>query len=162
MGPELRKVADTIMSDLGMGEDQGKIDALEQYLEENLSIFFSEDSYMSSVIKMGAEKSFTSHSAKIKDFLTRGIGGGTIMEGATPTGTSSSPNLAIGELTPFQKENLSEEETATIYTARAILEGLMKREREADADHGPEGADAGEPEPEPEGEAKEEFYDTTP
>ena len=91
MGPELRKVADTIMSDLGMGEDQGKIDALEQYLEENLSLFFSEDSYMSSVIKMGAEKSFTSHSAKIKDFLTRGIGGGTIMEGATPTGTSSSP-----------------------------------------------------------------------
>ena len=54
-------------------------------MEENLSIFFSEDSYMSSVIKMGAEKSFTSHSAKIKDFLTRGIGGGTIMEGATPT-----------------------------------------------------------------------------
>eukprot|EP01048_Picozoa_sp_COSAG05_P000076 COSAG05_NODE_2_length_63105_cov_159.292956_19_plen_50_part_00 len=47
MGLELRKVADTIMSDLGMGEDQGKIDALEQYLEENLSIFFSEDSYMS-------------------------------------------------------------------------------------------------------------------
>ena len=43
MGLELRKVADTIMSDLGMGEDQGKIDALEQYLEENLSIFFSED-----------------------------------------------------------------------------------------------------------------------
>ena len=128
MGPELRKVADTIMSDLGMGEDQGKIDALEQYLEENLSIFFSEDSYMSSVIKMGAEKSFTFHSAKIKDFLTRGIGGGTIMEGATPTGTSSSPNLAIGELTPFQKENLSEEETATIYTARAILEGLMCNE----------------------------------
>ena len=41
MGPELRKVADTIMSDLGMGEDQDKIDALEQYLEENLSIFFS-------------------------------------------------------------------------------------------------------------------------
>ena len=41
MGPELRNVADTIMSDLGMGEDQGKIDALEQYLEENLSIFFS-------------------------------------------------------------------------------------------------------------------------
>ena len=66
-------------------KDQGKIDALEQYLEENLSIFFSEDSYMSSVIKMGAEKSFTSHSAKIKDFLTRGIGGGTIMEGAGPT-----------------------------------------------------------------------------
>ena len=63
MGPELRKVADTIMSDLGMGEDQGKIDALEQYLEENLAAFFSEDSYMSSVIKMGAEKSFTSHSA---------------------------------------------------------------------------------------------------
>ena len=30
MGPELRKVADTIMSDLGMGEDQDKIDALEQ------------------------------------------------------------------------------------------------------------------------------------
>ena len=51
----------TIMSDLGMGEDQSKIDALEQYLEENLSTFFSEDSYMSSVIKMGAEKSFTSH-----------------------------------------------------------------------------------------------------
>ena len=66
------------MSDLGMGEDQGKIDALEQYLEENLSVFFSEDSYMSSVIKMGAEKSFTSHSARIKEFLTRGIGGGTI------------------------------------------------------------------------------------
>ena len=41
------------MSDLGMGEDQGKIDALEQYLEENLAAFFSEDSYMSSVIKMG-------------------------------------------------------------------------------------------------------------
>ena len=33
MGPELRKVADTIMPDLGMGEDQGKIDALEQYLQ---------------------------------------------------------------------------------------------------------------------------------
>ena len=33
----------TIMSDLGMGEDQSKIDALEQYLEENLSTFFSED-----------------------------------------------------------------------------------------------------------------------
>ena len=32
MGLGLRKVADTIMSDLGMGEDQGKIDALEQYL----------------------------------------------------------------------------------------------------------------------------------
>ena len=29
MGPELRKVADTIMSDLGMGEDQDKIDALD-------------------------------------------------------------------------------------------------------------------------------------
>ena len=96
MGPELRKVADTIMSDLGMGEDQDKIDALEQFLEENLSLFFSEDSYMSSVIKMGAEKSFTSHSAKIKDFLTRGIGGGTIMEGAAPTGASSSPDIAIG------------------------------------------------------------------
>eukprot|EP01048_Picozoa_sp_COSAG05_P018365 COSAG05_NODE_2672_length_2779_cov_26.448228_2_plen_105_part_00 len=41
MGPELRKVADTIMSDVGMGEDQGKIDALEQYLEENLTAFFS-------------------------------------------------------------------------------------------------------------------------
>ena len=54
MGPELRQVVNTIMSDLGIGEDQGKIDALEQYLEENLSIFFSEDSYMSSVIKMGA------------------------------------------------------------------------------------------------------------
>eukprot|EP01048_Picozoa_sp_COSAG05_P004610 COSAG05_NODE_255_length_12816_cov_13.781631_2_plen_221_part_00 len=58
MGPELRQVVQTIMSDLGMGEDQSKIDALEQYLEENLSTFFSEDSYMSSVIKMGAEKSF--------------------------------------------------------------------------------------------------------
>ena len=68
MGPELRKVADTIMSDLGMGEDQGKIDALEHYLEENLSVFFSEDSYMAS-IKLGAEKSFTSHSARIKEFL---------------------------------------------------------------------------------------------
>ena len=31
----------TIMSDLGMGEDQSKIDALEQYLEENLSTFFN-------------------------------------------------------------------------------------------------------------------------
>ena len=50
MGPELRQVVQTIMSDLGMGEDQSKIDALEQYLEENLSTFFSEDSYMSSVI----------------------------------------------------------------------------------------------------------------
>ena len=69
MGPELRKVADTIMSDLGMGEDQGKIDALEHYLEENLSVFFSEDSYMASAIKLGAEKSFTSHSARIKEFL---------------------------------------------------------------------------------------------
>ena len=59
MGPELRQVVQTIMSDLGMGEDQSKIDALEQYLEENLSTFFSEDSYMPSVIKMGAEKSFT-------------------------------------------------------------------------------------------------------
>eukprot|EP01048_Picozoa_sp_COSAG05_P009050 COSAG05_NODE_717_length_7798_cov_5.545915_5_plen_98_part_00 len=28
MGLELRAVAETIMSDLGMGEDQGKIDAL--------------------------------------------------------------------------------------------------------------------------------------
>ena len=37
MGPELRQVVQTIMSDLGMGEDQSKIDALEQYLEENLS-----------------------------------------------------------------------------------------------------------------------------
>ena len=45
MGPELRQVVQTIMSDLGMGEDQSKIDALEQYLEENLSTFFSEDSY---------------------------------------------------------------------------------------------------------------------
>ena len=31
---------------------------------------------MASAIKMGAEKSFTSHSARIKEFLTRGIGGG--------------------------------------------------------------------------------------
>ena len=98
MGPELRKVADTIMSDLGMGEDQDKIDALEQYLEENLSIFFSEDSYMSSVIKMGAEKSFTSHSAKIKEFLTRGIGGGAIMGGAEPTGTSPPADLGAGPI----------------------------------------------------------------
>ena len=29
MGPELRQVVQTIMSDLGMGEDQSKIDALE-------------------------------------------------------------------------------------------------------------------------------------
>ena len=28
MGPELRQVVQTIMSDLGMGEDQSKIDAL--------------------------------------------------------------------------------------------------------------------------------------
>ena len=98
MGLGLRNVADTIMSDLGMGEDQDKIDALEQFLEENLSLFFSEDSYMASAIKMGAEKSFTSHSARIKEFLTRGIGGGTIMEGAAPTGASSSPDIAIGEL----------------------------------------------------------------
>ena len=76
MGPELRQVVNTIMSDLGIGEDQGKIDALEQFLEENLSLFFSEDSYMASAIKMGAEKSFTSHSARIKEFLTRGVGGG--------------------------------------------------------------------------------------
>jgi len=131
MGPELRQVVQTIMSDLGMGEDQSKIDALEQYLEENLSTFFSEDSYMSSVIKMGAEKSFTSHSARIKEFLTRGIGGGTIMEGAGPTGASPAPDISIGELSPFQKEHLSKEETETIYTARAILEGLMKRERDA-------------------------------
>ena len=48
MGPELRQVVNTIMSDLGIGEDQGKIDALEQFLEENLSLFFSEDSYMAS------------------------------------------------------------------------------------------------------------------
>ena len=67
MGPELRKVADTIMSDLGMGEDQGKIDALEHALEENLSAFFSracsfsEGSYTSSIIKRGAEETFTSH-----------------------------------------------------------------------------------------------------
>ena len=100
MGPELRQVVNTIMSDLGIGEDQGKIDALEQFLEENLSLFFSEDSYMASAIKMGAEKSFTSHSARIKEFLTRGIGGGTIMEGAAPTGASPSPDLAIGELSP--------------------------------------------------------------
>ena len=84
------------------------------------------------------------------------------MEGAEPIGTMPPTDLAIGELPPFQRENLTKEETETIYTARAILEGLMKREREADADHGPEGADAGNPEPEPEGEAKEEFYDTTP
>ena len=32
MGLELRQVVKTIMSDLGMGEEQGKIDALEQYL----------------------------------------------------------------------------------------------------------------------------------
>ena len=150
----------TIMSDLGMGEDQSKIDALEQYLEENLSTFFSEDSYMSSVIKMGAEKSFTSHSARIKEFLTRGIGGGTIMGDAGPTAPSSPSDVAIGELSPFQKANLSKEETETIQTARAILEGLMKRERNATAEHDPGGADAGEPEPEDE--AKEEFYDTTP
>ena len=43
------------MSDLGMGEDQGKIDALEHALEENLSAFFSEGSYTSSIIKRGAE-----------------------------------------------------------------------------------------------------------
>ena len=98
----------TIMSDLGMGEDQSKIDALEQYLEENLSTFFSEDSYMSSVI----------------NFV------------------------------------LLSAETETIQTARAILEGLMKRERNATAEHDPGGADAGEPEPEDE--AQEEFYDTTP
>ena len=121
MGPELRQVVQTIMSDLGMGEDQSKIDALEQYLEENLSTFFSEDSYMSSVIKMGAEKSFTSHSARIKEFLTRGIGGGTIMGDAGPTAPSSPSDVAIGELSPFQKANLSKEETETIQTARAIL-----------------------------------------
>ena len=62
----------------------------------------------------------------------------------------SSSNLAAGELSPFQKEHLSEEETATIYTARAILEGLMTREREAAAELESHGA--GTPEPEPEGE----------
>ena len=56
----------------------------------------------------------------------------------------------IGELSPFQRENLTKEETETIYTARAILEGLMKREHEAAAKHVPED------------EAKEEYYDTTP
>ena len=40
----------TIMSDLGMGEDQSKIDALEQYLEENLSTFFSEDTPIATIL----------------------------------------------------------------------------------------------------------------
>eukprot|EP01048_Picozoa_sp_COSAG05_P018290 COSAG05_NODE_2649_length_2804_cov_1.828835_2_plen_130_part_00 len=62
------------------------------------------------------------------------------MEGAGPTGASPAPDISIGELSPFQKEHLSKEETETIYTARAILEGLMKRERDADAEHDPEGA----------------------
>ena len=41
MGRELREVVETIMSDLGMGEEQGKIDALEHALGENLATFFS-------------------------------------------------------------------------------------------------------------------------
>ena len=62
----------------------------------------------------------------------------------------SSSKLAAGELSPLQKELLTEEETATIYTARAILEGLMTRERDADAVLEPEPEDVGKPEPEPE------------
>ena len=54
------------MSDLGMGEDQGKIDALKHASGENLATFFSERSHLSFLIKRGAEQSFTSHSAKIK------------------------------------------------------------------------------------------------
>ena len=50
---------------------------------------------MSSVIKMGAEKSFTSHSARIKEFLARGIGGGTIMGDAGPTAPSSQEYIII-------------------------------------------------------------------
>ena len=86
------------MSDLGMGEDQGKIDALEHALGESLETFFSEHSHLSFLIKKGAEQSFTSHSAKIKEYLTRGIGGGTIMGGAGPTAPLSSSNLAVGDL----------------------------------------------------------------
>ena len=39
MGPELRTVAETIMSDLGMGEDPSKIDALELSLKKKLNSF---------------------------------------------------------------------------------------------------------------------------
>ena len=40
MGPNLREVVKTITADLGMGEDQGKIDALEHDIGKNLSEFF--------------------------------------------------------------------------------------------------------------------------
>ena len=46
---------------------------------------------------------------------------------------------------------MTEEETTTIYTACAILEGLVTRERDADVVLESEPEDAGKPEPEPEG-----------
>ena len=39
MGWDLRTVAETIMSDLGMGEDPSKIDALELSLKKKLNSF---------------------------------------------------------------------------------------------------------------------------
>ena len=78
MGPELSAVVEHIMSDLGMGEDQSKIDALERSLSEKLNSFFAEDSHLSCLTKEGAEQSFTSHNAKIKEYLTRGVGGGPL------------------------------------------------------------------------------------
>ena len=52
MDPELRAVVETIMSDLGMGEDQSKIDALGRSLHvaENLETFFAENREQSPVI----------------------------------------------------------------------------------------------------------------
>ena len=135
----------TITADLGMGEDQGKINALEQDIGKILSEFFSEHSNTSSLIRKVAEQSFTSHSARIKEYLTRGAGGGTIMEGAGTTAPLSSSNLVVGELSPSQKALLSEEQTATTYTSRAILEGLMAQEREPSAEHEAVPPDAGGP-----------------
>ena len=164
MGPNLHEVVMTMTADLGMGEDQGKIDALENDIEKILSEFFSEHSKTSSLIKSVAEQSFISHSARIKNYLTSGAGGGTIMEGAGTTAPLSSSNLAVGELSPSQKALLSKEQTATIYTARAILEGLMTQERESRAEHEAIPPVAGGPEPEPEGDGTgpDIFFETTP
>ena len=82
------------------------------------------------------------------------------MGGAGTTAPLSSSSLAVGELSPFQKEHLPEEETATIYTARAILEGLMTRERESAVEPQPDHHDAGELEPGPEGEGDAEEIST--
>ena len=47
MGRDLRTVAETIVSDLGMGEDLSKIDALELSLKKKLNSFFAEESHRS-------------------------------------------------------------------------------------------------------------------